>query len=166
MQQADDVRSFGAGYLDPAMFIDNSSQTLHQDAAESDEQAPLFGMETEPVIGALAAKWRDVKADIDHEQEVLVHCRAQKACPAVARELLDIAAEGTGRSGRARVSLINRAAIAPTSDEAQWGVADHWSPPFETLQTHHGDCEDYAIVKFVALLQAGLSHDDVKIVIL
>src|SRR5229473_2876769 len=49
---------------------------------------------------------------------------------------------------------------------AQWGVADHWSPPFETLQTHRGDCEDYAIVKYVALLQAGLSHDDVKIVIL
>src|SRR3982075_1547813 len=46
------------------------------------------------------------------------------------------------------------------------GVADHWSPPFETLQTHRGNCEDYAIVKYVALLQAGLSHDDVKIVIL
>src|SRR3979490_3572825 len=46
------------------------------------------------------------------------------------------------------------------------GVADHWSPPFETLQTHRGNCEDYAIVKYVALLQAGLSYDDVKIVIL
>jgi predicted transglutaminase-like cysteine proteinase len=56
-------------------------------------------------------------------------------------------------------------AITPTSDEAPWGVADHWSPPFEILQTHRGDCEDYAIVKYVALLQAGLSHDDVKIVI-
>jgi hypothetical protein len=38
--------------------------------------------------------------------------------------------------------------------------------PFETLQTHRGDCEDYAIVKYVAPLQAGLSHDDVKIVVL
>jgi hypothetical protein len=65
--------------------------------------------------------------------------------------------------------LINRAvdlAISPISDEAQSGVVDHWSSPFETLQTHRGDCEDYAIVKYVALLQAGLSHDDVKIVIL
>jgi predicted transglutaminase-like cysteine proteinase len=65
--------------------------------------------------------------------------------------------------------LINRAvdlAITPTGDEAQWGVADHWSPPFETLQRHRGDCEDYAIVKYVALLQAGLSHEDVRIVIL
>ena len=65
--------------------------------------------------------------------------------------------------------MINRAvdlAIAPASDEAQWGVADHWSPPLETLRTHRGDCEDYAIVKYVALLEAGLSRDDVKIVIL
>jgi hypothetical protein len=40
------------------------------------------------------------------------------------------------RSGRARVGLINRAAdlaISPVSDERQWGVADHWSDPFETL---------------------------------
>jgi len=99
----------------------------------------------------------------------VARCREQEACPVVAQKMLDIVAEGAGRSGRARVGLINRAvdlAITPTSDEVQWGVADHWSPPFETLQTHHGDCEDYAIVKYVALLQAGLSHDDVKIVIL
>jgi predicted transglutaminase-like cysteine proteinase len=65
--------------------------------------------------------------------------------------------------------LNNRAvdlAITPTRDEAQWGVADHWSPPFETLQSHRGDCQDYAIVRYVALLQAGLSHQDVRIVIL
>jgi predicted transglutaminase-like cysteine proteinase len=121
------------------------------------------------VIGGLAAKWRAVEADIDLERLVLARCRAQEPCPVVARDLLDIVAEGAGRSGLARVGLINRAVdltIVPTSDEAQWGVADHWSPPFETLQTHRGDCEDYAIVKYVALLQAGLSHDDVKIVIL
>ena len=143
---------------------------MRQDAAtESDSRAPLFGMETEPVAGGVAAKWRAVNADIDHEQQMLARCRAQEACPAVAQEVLDIVAEGAGRLGRARVGLINRAvdlAITPTRDEAQWGVADHWSPPFETLQSHRGDCEDYAIVKYVALLQAGLSHEDVRIVIL
>ena len=29
-----------------------------------------------------------------------------------------------------------------------------------------GDCDDYAIVKYIALLRAGLSRDDVKIAIL
>jgi predicted transglutaminase-like cysteine proteinase len=169
--QSSDLVPLDAGYLEAAMFIDDPGQAVRQDAAmESNQQAqPVFGMETEPVFGEVATKWRVVEADIDREQQVLARCRAQEACPAAAQNLLDIVAEGAGRSGRARVGLINRAvdlAIKPTSDEAQWGVADHWSPPFETLQTHRGDCEDYAIVKYVALLQAGLSHDDVKIVIL
>jgi len=171
LPQSVDLVTFDAGYLAANALIDDSLQAVQQGAAtESDQQAPpIFGMATEPVAGEIAAKWRAVEADIDREQQVLAHCRAREACPVVAKELLDIIAEGAGRSGRARVGLINRAvdlAITPTSDEAQWGVADHWSPPFETLQTHHGDCEDYAIVKYVALLQAGLPHHDVKIVIL
>lgn len=67
------------------------------------------------------------------------------------------------------MGLINRAAdlaISPVSDEMQWGVADHWSDPFETLLSNHGDCEDYAILKYTALLEAGIPKDDVKIVIL
>jgi predicted transglutaminase-like cysteine proteinase len=130
---------------------------------------PLFGMETEPATGDVSSKWHTVEAEIEQEETVLARCRTEQACPAVARDLLDIVAEGAGRAGRARVGLINRAvnlAIIPTSDQAQWGVEDHWSPPFETLQTHRGDCEDYAIVKYVALLEAGLSRDDLKIVIL
>jgi predicted transglutaminase-like cysteine proteinase len=82
--------------------------------------------------------------------------------------LIDISATGADRSGRARVGVINRAvdlAISPVSDEIQWGISDHWSAPFETLGSHRGDCEDYAIVKYVALLEAGLSEDDVNIVI-
>jgi predicted transglutaminase-like cysteine proteinase len=162
---------FDVGHLEAAVYIHHSLHVAPQHAAaESDQQAtPLFGMETEPVAGEVAAKWHVVGAEIDREQQVLARCRAQEACPVVAQDLLEIVAEGAGRSGLARVGLINRAvhlAIKPTSDEAQWGVADHWSPPFETLRTHRGDCEDYAIVKYVALLQAGLSQDDVKIVIL
>src|SRR5260370_38003955 len=164
LPQSGDLVPFDAGYLEAAAFIDDSLQAVRQDAAtESDQQAPpIFGMETEPVAGEVAAKWRAIEANIDREQQVLARCREQEACPVVAQNLLDIVAEGAGRSGLARAGLINLAvdlAITPTSDEAQWGVA-------ETLQSHRDDCEDYAIVKYVALLQAGLSHDDVKIVIL
>jgi predicted transglutaminase-like cysteine proteinase len=160
-----------AGDIEAATFIDGSVPAGRHDAAsESHPQAaPIFGMETEAVAGDVAAKWHAVEADIDDEQQVLARCRIDAACPVVAKDLLDIVAEGSGRSGLARVGLINRAvdlAIAPASDEAQWGVADHWSPPFETLRTRRGDCEDYAIVKYVALLEAGLSRDDVKIIIL
>ena len=170
-QSGGDIVPCHEDFLESAAFIDVSLQVVRQDSAtESDQRAPpLFGMEAEPVAGEVATKWRAVEAEIDREQQVLARCRSQEACPVVAQNLADIVAEGAGRSSLARVGLINRAVnlyIMPTSDEVQWGVLDHWSSPFETLQTQRGDCEDYAIVKYVALLQAGLSRDDVKIVIL
>jgi predicted transglutaminase-like cysteine proteinase len=159
------------GYLHPAAMVDAWFPEGKEQTAATDHRPgrSLFGMETEPVVGGLASKWHAVELEIDHEEMVLAGCREQKPCPEPARELLNIVAEGGGRTGRARVGLINRAvdlAITPTADEAQWGVEDHWSSPLETLQTHRGDCEDYAIVKYVALRHAGLSSADVKIVIL
>jgi predicted transglutaminase-like cysteine proteinase len=86
----------------------------------------------------------------------------------VAQRLIDLISEGAERNGRTKVSFINRAvnlAIRQTSDEAQWHETDNWSAPFVTLQSSRGDCEDYAIVKYLAMLAAGMSADDVKIVI-
>src|SRR6201993_2910122 len=162
--------SIDGGYLEPPPMVGVSLSRDAEQTAPMDHRSgrPLFGMETEPVAGGLASKWRTVELEIDREEKVLADCRAQKPCPAPARELLDVVAEGSDQAGRARVGLINRAvqlAITPTTDEAQWGVKDHWSSPLETLQTHRGDCEDYAIVKYVALREAGMSDRDVKIAI-
>jgi predicted transglutaminase-like cysteine proteinase len=69
----------------------------------------------------------------------------------------------------ARIGVINRAvnlAIEPVSDMAQWGVPDRWSAPLETFATRKGDCEDYAIAKYVALTEAGIAADDVKLIII
>ena len=162
-------------------FIDNDTTTASLEAepvavkspaaiSSSGGPAPLFGMETTPLIGgAIPEKWTRARAEIAREFESLERCRTDGACPVVAQRLMDLSAEGTGRSGRARVGLINRAvdlAISPTSDDTQWGIDDRWSAPFETLRSGRGDCEDYAIVKYLALLEAGVSEDDVKIVIL
>jgi predicted transglutaminase-like cysteine proteinase len=134
------------------------------------QAAQLFGMETEPVAaGELPEKWRHVEAAMAQDFAMVAQCHANGTCPVAAQRLIDISAEGAGRSVRARVGLINRAAdlaISPVSDEMQWGVADHWSDPFETLLSNRGDCEDYAILKYAALLGAGIPKDDVKIVIL
>ena len=39
-------------------------------------------------------------------------------------------------------------------------------PPLLTLTTGSGDCEDYAIAKFVALRRAGIAPEDLRIVIM
>jgi predicted transglutaminase-like cysteine proteinase len=51
------------------------------------------------------------------------------------------------------------------SDLAQYGQLDVWASPLATL-TRGGDCEDYAIAKFVALRRAGIAPDDLRIVIM
>ena len=51
------------------------------------------------------------------------------------------------------------------SDLAQWGVIDRWSSPLETFTTGLGDCEDYAIAKYVALMRAGVAAEDVRLVV-
>lgn len=141
----------------------NASSTSHENSAEP------FGMETEPVLGGtLPEKWHRVKADISKDRETVAQCRASQSCPPPARKLIDLSQEGAGRSGRAQVGLINRAvdqAIKPVSDERQWGIPDRWSDPFETILSERGDCEDYAILKYTALLEAGFPKEVLKIVV-
>jgi len=132
--------------------------------------AEPFGLKAVPVTGGgLLAKWEGVTGEIRAESDVLARCRVHASlCPAAAQKFLAVIAEGRAHQGRARLGLINRAinmAVVPMSDLAQWGVPDHWSAPLETLTTGRGDCEDYAIAKYVALLQAGVAADDVRLVI-
>ena len=129
-----------------------------------------FGLNTVPVAsGEVLTKWSGVEADIRAENEILSRCRASaELCPAAARRFLAIVAQGRAQTGRARIGIINRAinlAIRPMSDLAQWGVIDRWSAPLVTLTTGRGDCEDYAIAKYVALTEAGVAAEDVKLVI-
>ena len=129
-----------------------------------------FGLTTLRVdSGDVLAKWRGVEADIRAENDILSRCReSAELCPAAARRFLAIIAQGRVQTGRARIGIINRAinlAIRPMSDLAQWGVIDRWSAPLVTLTTGRGDCEDYAIAKYVALKEAGIAAEDVKLVI-
>lgn len=134
-----------------------------------EDSAVPFGMDTEPVFGGtLPEKWRRVKVEITRDREAIAQCRTNYSCPAPVQKLIDLSREGAGRSERAQVGLINRAvdlAIKPVSDERQWGIPDRWSDPFETILSERGDCEDYAILKYTALLEAGFPKESLKIVV-
>jgi predicted transglutaminase-like cysteine proteinase len=139
-------------------------------AVPSPAAAEPFGLTAFPVgSGDLIAKWSGVEADIRAENDILARCRdSANTCPPAARNFLAIVAQGRAHTGRARIGVINRAinlAIRPMSDLVQWGVPDRWSAPLQTLTTGLGDCEDYAIAKYVALREAGIAAQDVKLVI-
>jgi predicted transglutaminase-like cysteine proteinase len=121
--------------------------------------------------GGLREKWLEVERKLDDERVQLALCdgdRERCVSPAALR-FLAIVDDARAKEGRARLGEVNRAinlAIRPMSDLAQYGMSDVWSSPLATFATGAGDCEDYAIAKFVALRQAGISPDDLRIVVM
>jgi predicted transglutaminase-like cysteine proteinase len=155
--------------LDPAE-PSISSKFAVGTGVQSPEVTEPFGLNTVPVSnGEVLSKWIGVEADIHAENDILSRCRASvELCPAAARRFLAIVDQGRAQTGRARIGIINRAinlAIRPMSDLAQWGVIDRWSAPLVTLTTGLGDCEDYAIAKYVALKEVGMAAENVKLII-
>ena len=75
-------------------------------AQAADQPDPL----ADEIARRAAAKWRDVLARIDSEEETLAACRASlDACSPAARRLLQLVELGRQRAGRARLGEINRA---------------------------------------------------------
>ena len=155
---------FGPGYA--AGTPDTSG------ASNLAESAEPFGLLAARLSGGgLLAKWLGVQRRLDDEMVQLALCEGDRdgcVSPA-ALQFLAIVDAAKARDGRARLGEINRAinlAIRPISDLAQYGEIDVWSSPLATIARGAGDCEDYAIAKFVALQLAGVSPDDLRIVIM
>lgn len=134
--------------------------------------AQPFGLPASSLTGGgLRDKWLGVQRRLDDEMVQLALCEGDRdgcVSPA-ALKLLDIVDAARHRDGRARLGEVNRAinlAIRPMSDLARHGQIDIWTSPLATLARGGGDCEDYAIAKFVALRMAGIAPDDIRIVIL
>jgi len=127
----------------------------------ADSSSEPFGLSTTIVTkGAVLEKWLSVERDVDDERLVLRMCEENRAsCQSqAALQFLAIVDRGRRSEGRARLGEINRAInlkLKLTSDLALYGAADVWSPPLATFAIGGGDCEDYAIAKFVALQRQG-----------
>lgn len=52
-----------------------------------------------------------------------------------------------------------------TIDLVNWGVSDYWATPGQFL-SKSGDCEDYAIIKYMSLRNLGWAVSDLRIVVL
>jgi predicted transglutaminase-like cysteine proteinase len=163
----------GLALLGPAASL--AAATLNAASPSVDpggSSAEPFGLTTAKLSeGGLRDKWLGVERELDDELLVLALCQEDRPrCQSLpARQFLAIVDDATARQGRARLGEINRAinlAIRPMSDLAQYGSIDVWSSPLATFASGAGDCEDYAIAKFVALRLAGVAAEDLRLVIL
>jgi predicted transglutaminase-like cysteine proteinase len=163
-----------AGISDAPHYASLNRETL---AGNQAPQSPIaqndepFGLVTfRAPEGLLWAKWRGVEAEIDREAAMLEQCRHDAgncASPAALR-FLSMIDEAQNKAGREKFDTVNRmvnAAIRYTSDFAQHGVADLWSAPVATFASGRGDCEDYAIAKYVLLRESGVAARDLRLLL-
>ena len=59
-------------------------------------------------------------------------------------------------------SFFNR--VPSAADLEIWGVEDYWATPAETLSINGGDCEDYAIAKYITLKELGVPITKLRLV--
>jgi predicted transglutaminase-like cysteine proteinase len=134
------------------------------------EPAEPFGLPFSAALPAdMTAKWQELQIRILADEKVIAACRAdESACSQAARRFLSIVDFGREHEGRARLGLVNRAVnltIRPVSDLEQYGYPDFWASPLQTLGSRAGDCEDYAIVKYIALHEMGFDTSNLRFVI-
>lgn len=109
----------------------------------------------------------------------------QRVLPDLSAEALQQAQQQYGRQGRFRLerwqrllqqqqnaavaeqlAVINRFvndSVKYASDISHWGQEDYWATPLETLGSGKGDCEDYAILKYVSLRALGVDESQLRL---
>ena len=118
---------------------------------------------------AALPQWQRVLKQIDAEREIYMACMQQStACPSRAvmawqgmiRKQID-------RPRLDQIRTVNRFLNewGYRADMRNWGQRDYWATPLQFLR-HSGDCEDYAIVKYVTLRQLGFPVEQLRVVVL
>jgi predicted transglutaminase-like cysteine proteinase len=117
------------------------------------------------MAAALAQGADDVRLDETRLQVSASHAgpRARNAI----RQLLPLLRSARALAPAAQLQVVNRFfndQIEFAHDLQVWGQTDHWASPLETLHKGAGDCEDYAIAKYFALLAVGMPAARLRLV--
>ncbi len=102
----------------------------------------------------------------------------------ITEEMLNLVTEKYGRSARGRIQMWQRIVENNqdkpelekltlvndffnkngfVSDIKHWNQPDYWATPIEFLSTKAGDCEDFAIAKYITLIALQVDNDKLRI---
>ncbi len=132
-----------------------------------------FGRLTIPTTewsgGVFERHWNLVKTLTRGQEKELNACDTSlRTCTPAAKRYLELVAETKQFSGLGQLKRVHELlhhSVKYLEDKVQWMSPDRWSPPLETLGIGKGDCEDYAILVYYILRDAGFSTADLRIVV-
>jgi predicted transglutaminase-like cysteine proteinase len=109
----------------------------------------------------LVKRWNILREQMRLDDLIVSSCIEDETddCTA-AKKLMDVVDEAQQYQGRAMIGHLNRSInlmIKPSEGS--------WTSALDILQLGKGDCKDYAIAKYAALLRAGISPDRVRLII-
>jgi predicted transglutaminase-like cysteine proteinase len=137
-----------------------SSLTAH---ANPDEVFDHVGFELP--VGTNSAKWLALHTAIEDEQRIITACRSDlvSCLSSAAHQFIAMVDEGMQHEGKARIGHINRAANLAIRTTKKY--VEQWTSPLQTLANGVGDCKQYAVLKYVALNEAGYRADRLRILV-
>ncbi len=82
------------------------------------------------------------------------------------RQWMHFIAENQSKSDEEKIEAVNRYmnAIPFVADAQNYGQRDYWATPMEFL-AKGGDCEDYAVAKYITLRSLGVTKDKMRLAI-
>ncbi|MET3523601.1 transglutaminase-like cysteine peptidase [Mesorhizobium abyssinicae] len=110
----------------------------------------------------VAARWAPV-------YKAIVGCAADTGCERKNAAFAAIVDAAKAKGFSDRLALVNTSInrlIAYRKDSVVYGKMDYWAKPSEILERRAGDCEDFAILKMTALLEAGIPAQSMSLVVL
>jgi predicted transglutaminase-like cysteine proteinase len=138
-------------------------------AASVGGSRPLFGtLEAQSDNITLFPKWTGMLARHATEKPLMEEpCGDRPRRPCELRNWSAFLDSVRPQSRRAQLDAVNRHMNRKryVIDPTNYGVPDYWATPIQFLHLN-GDCEDYAIAKYLSLRDLGFDGDDLRIVVL
>lgn len=63
-----------------------------------------------------------------------------------------------------KINMFFNRRVRYMTDADLWKKSDYWATPLETMGRGAGDCEDYAVAKYVSLRLAGVPNDTMRLI--
>lgn len=99
---------------------------------------------------------------VSHHQDIAIKVRLEIK----KSELKSLLKELNGKTDIQKVVYVNNyfnENIQYNSDDLLWGMDDYWATPLETMVKESGDCEDFAIAKYMVLKSAKVNINKMQI---
>lgn len=113
------------------------------------------------------SKWRGVLARHGEDHSRDADCPAlTMATPCLDRQWSTLVSALRPLAPAAQMALVTQTlnAKAYVTDRTNFGMSDYWQTPAEFM-ARGGDCEDFAIAKYLALREAGWAAEQLRVVV-